>query len=114
MTTPQTGDRRFDKTVVRIADLSLTTDTIEDYQFSHCRIIGPAILGLLEEVTISGCTFISPGLEAMFWEVPPDRGEVIGIVGVRRCVFSGCTFEAIGIAGPPSLKPLIAEAFPKG
>jgi hypothetical protein len=41
MTTPQIGDRHFRNTVVRIADLTLTTDTIEDYEFSNCRIIGP-------------------------------------------------------------------------
>lgn len=111
MSSPQIGDRHFRNQVVRIADLAVTTETIEDYEFSHCRIIGPAILALLESVTISGAKFNAPGLEAVFWEVGPERGPVVGVVAVRRCVFSGCTFEMIGIAGPPEMRQILEGAF---
>lgn len=108
---PLTGDRKFRDQVVRIAELTVNTSTIEGYEFSNCRIIGPAILGLIEGVSILHCRWDAPGLEAVLWIVPPERGPVIGVVGVKDCVFSNCAFENIGIAGPPELRADFERAF---
>ena len=97
----------FRNDVVRIADLTLNTSMLDGYQFSNCRIIGPAVLVLLDDVSIIGCTWDAPGLDALFWEVPSERQVVMGAVGVARCQFSNCTFELIGIAGPPELRAVI-------
>lgn len=108
---PLRGDHQFRDEVVRIAELTVNTSTLEDYEFSNCRIIGPAILGFLEDLTVVGCTWNAPGLDAIFWEVPPERGPVIGIVAVQRCTFSNCRFEEIGVAGPPDLRPIFEQGF---
>jgi hypothetical protein len=108
---PQTGDRQFRNDVVRIAELTVNTSTIEGYEFSNCRVIGPAILAFLGGVTVSHCTWDAPGLDAIFWEVPRTREFVVGIVGVVDCTFSNCHFELIGIAGPPEMRSQLEEGF---
>jgi len=108
---PLTGDRQYRNDVVRVADLTVNTDHIEGYQFSNCRIVGPAILALLGDVTLVGSSFDAPGLDAIFWEVNPERGVVVGAVGVRDCTFSNCAFEMIGIAGPPDMRAALEQGF---
>lgn len=106
-----TGDGQIRDDVVRIAELTVNTSTIEGYTFSNCRIIGPAILVLLDRVTITSAGFDAPGLDAVFWEVPHDRGPVVGVIGVVNCTFSNCRFELIGIAGPPEMRAQLEAAF---
>lgn len=113
---PLTGDRQFRNQTVRIADLTVTTTSIEGYEFSGCRLIGPAVLAFVDDNTLTGCTFDAPGLEALFWEVPPNRGPVVGAVAVAvaNCMFSGCRFEMIGIAGPPEARAMLQQGFSGG
>ena len=108
---PLVGDRHFRDDVVRLAALTVNTSRLEGYGFSNCRIIGPAILGILNNVTIAGSRFDAPGLDAIFWEIPPGRGPVVGIIAVADCTFSNCTFENIGVAGPPELREALADGF---
>jgi hypothetical protein len=108
---PLTGDRTFRNDVIRLADLIVNTSLLDGYEFSNCRIIGPAILGILDNVSMLHCTWIAPGLDAVLWVVPPERGPVIGIVGVQNCTFSRCTFENIGIAGPPDIREKMEAGF---
>lgn len=108
---PLRGEHRFTNRVVRMADLTVNTTTIEDLSFSNCRIIGPAILALLHDVTIDGAGWNTPSIDAIFWEVSPGRGAVVGVIGVANCSFSNCQFENIGIAGPPQLRAQLETAF---
>ena len=108
---PLRGDRTFRDEVVRIAELTVNTSLLEDLEFTNCRIIGPAVLALLGGVTIAHCGWDAPGIDAVFWEVPPERGVVVGAVGVARCTFSNCRFEGVGIAGPRELREQLERAF---
>lgn len=108
---PLRGDRRIENEIVRLAELTVNTLTIEGLDFSNCRIIGPAILAFLEGVTIAHCGWDAPGLEAIFWEVPHERGPVVGVVGVVNCTFSNCKFENVGVAGPPELRAVLESGF---
>jgi hypothetical protein len=108
---PLRADRQFRNEVVRLAELTVNTSTIRGQEFSNCRIIGPAILALLGGVTISHCTWDAPSLDAVFWEVPPERGVVVGAVGVIDCTFSACTFENVGVAGPPEMRSEFERGF---
>ncbi len=108
MTTPLTGDRKFRNTAVRIADLTVNSVVIEGYEFSNCRILGPAVL-IASGGEMNSCTFETPGADAIFWEVPPSRTLIIGAVQVVNCVFSNCTLSGIGLAGPPGLRDVIAQ-----
>lgn len=111
---PLTGDRRFQDDIVRIATLTVNNTTIDGYAFVNCRIIGPAVLAFLQNVTVTHSGFDAPGLDAVFWVVPPERGVVVGVVGVSNCLFSRCTFEGIGIAGPPELLAQFEADFTNG
>ena len=105
------GDKMFRDEVVRVAELTVNTSTIEGLTFQNCRIIGPGILALLEDVSITQCRWDAPSLDAVFWEVPASRGPVIGVVGVKACTFSNCSFESIGVAGPPELRAVFEDGF---
>lgn len=110
MSTPLTGDRRFRNDVVRIADLTVSSPRIDGYEFANCRILGPAVM-ILAGSTIASCGWSAPGLDAIFWEIPPGREYVVGAIEVANCVFSGCTFEGVGVAGPAEMRDVLAHGF---
>lgn len=108
---PLTGNREFRDDVVRLASLTVNDRIIEGYSFSNCRIVGPAILIPLGETGLLHCTWESPDLNAIFWEIAPDRPLVIGAVGALDCTFSNCTFTEVGLAGPPELRQKFEQEF---
>jgi len=113
-TPPLRGDRTFRDDLVRIAELTVNSSMLDGYEFSNCRIIGPAVLVLLGNVHIVHCAWDAPGIDAVFWEVPSTREFVVGAVGVARCTFSNCRFEQIGVAGPPELREQLERGFSGG
>jgi hypothetical protein len=110
-TPPLRADGTFRDEVVRIAELTVNSSTLEGLEFSNCRIIGPAVLVPLDDVTIVHCSWDAPGFDAIYWEVPPEQNYVVGAVGVTRCTFSNCRFEQIGIAGPPAFRAQMETGF---
>lgn len=108
---PLRGDSSYRDEIVRIAEITVNTNTIEGLTFSNCRIVGPAILILLDDVDISHCRWDAPGLDSVFWEISPDRSHVVGAVGVRRCSFSNCTFDSVGVAGSAEVRAIFAAGF---
>lgn len=111
---PLTGNRQFRDDLVRIASLTVNDRIFEDYEFSNCRIIGPAVLIPLGSTGFVHCTWDGPDWDAIFWEIAPDRRTVIGAVGAKDCTFSNCTFTEVGIAGPSELKEKFQRAEKEG
>lgn len=111
---PLRGEREFRNDVVRLSDLTVNEAIIEGYEFVNCRVIGPAVVAFLNDVTVTHCTWDAPGLDAIFWEVGPNRGPVVGVVGLVNCTFSNCRFELIGVAGPPELRAMLESGFSSG
>lgn len=93
---PVIEDRSF-----RMVDVPARYDIVEGKKFLRCTIYGPAMLALLNDVAMIGCTF-NGDIEAILLEVPEGRG-VIGPVGVRNGEFRDCTFFGVGIVGPKGL-----------
>jgi hypothetical protein len=86
--------------VIRLAELPGDEPRISDMEFEKCHFQGPAV------IVPTGCefsfnTFDAPSEDALLWEVPPSRTEVVGAILVERCRFTNCRFMGIGIAGPP-------------
>jgi len=105
-TPPPTGNREFTDDVVRIAALTVNTNTVSGLTFSNCRMIGPAVVVFIG-CEISHCTW-SGSIDSMFWEVDPlTRPHIIGAVAFRDCMFSKCTFAEVGIAGAPEMRALL-------
>jgi hypothetical protein len=86
---------------LRIVDLVGDGAHIEGRTFERCHIMGPALVTFIFPLKMSGGGFVTGGnIEAILWEQPPNK-RVIGIIAVENCVFRDCTFEGIGIVGPP-------------
>ncbi len=96
---------------MRIASLTVNTFILERLNFLNCRIVGPAVLVPLGETQILHCGFDASGVEAVYWEIPPSRTEIVGAVGLQDCTFSNCTFVLIGLAGPPEMRSMLEAGF---
>jgi hypothetical protein len=100
---------RFNE-IIQLSAYTINTSVLEGEQFSNCRIIGPAVLVPTGKTSIVHCSW--PGdIDAIFWEILPGRTLVIGAVEVRDCVFSGCRFESVGLAGPKDLRKIMEKGF---
>ncbi|AZH79446.1 hypothetical protein CSX12_13865 [Microbacterium sp. Y-01] len=90
--------KHYENEVVRLADLAVTSDTIEGVTFRDCLVLGPAIVIPMSETSITNGVFTGDP-EALFWELNPARELVIGAIGLVSCEFDGCRFERVGFAG---------------
>lgn len=95
----QPGDNVYRDVVIRISELAGEQGVLEGFVFEGCDLKGPAV------VVPQGSNFANSSLvgdpDALLWEIPPDRPEVIGAILVRNCTFEDCTFMNVGFAGPP-------------
>lgn len=100
---PPTGTREFRDDIVRLASLTVNTNVLNGLTFQNCQIIGPAVLIPLGQTQILHCTWDAPLVEAVFWEIPPERSVVVGAIAAADCTFSSCLFIQVGLAGPREL-----------
>lgn len=102
-TSQPTSQRAFQNEDVKIATLVGTDGMLEGATFENCRILGPAILGLVDDTEFRDSGFGMAGtVDSILWEIPNGK-KVVGVIGLRHCKFIGCQFESIGLAGPPEL-----------
>lgn len=105
MNEPEIEDRSF-----RITDLVHSEDPIlVDRTFRNCTIYGPAVLVGIEDIEMVGNSLDGP-LDAIFWEIPPERTAILGAVGLIRCRFYDCAFRGIGIGGPREIRIMMEGA----
>lgn len=104
-------EREFRNSAVRLADLTVNTFILEGLTFQNCRIIGPAVLLPQGETSFSHCTWEAPGVDAVLWEIPPGRTEIVGAIAVIDTTFSACTLSLIGLAGPADLRRILEQGF---
>lgn len=90
------GDRQYRNQLVRLSDLTVVRDVIEGVTFENCQIVGPAVVVLLDGITMSGCNFEGDA-ESVVWPIG-SRSRVMGAVGLKDCTIVGCQFQRIGIA----------------
>lgn len=94
------ADKRYEDRVVRISELVEVDGLLEGFTFERCHIDGPAIIVPSGHATLTKCS-LGPSLDAVLWEIPPTRPAVVGAIEARDCVFDGCEFRNVGLAGPP-------------
>lgn len=110
-TPPPTGNREISGDVVRLAELTVTTFILDGLTFRNCQIIGPAILVPQGRTGFAHCGWDAPDLDALFWEIGPNRRAVVGAVVALNCVFSACKFSLVGLAGPTELRRALEDGF---
>jgi len=95
----QPGDNVYRDAVIRITELAGEQGVLDGFVFERCDLKGPAVL------VPQGSTFANTNLvgnpDALLWEIPPERPQVIGAILARNCTFEGCTFMNVGFAGSP-------------
>ena len=101
------SDGIYRNTLLRISDLAVTSDLLEGLTFENCQIVGPAVLGVLNNNTFVNCNWEGPP-EAIIWEVPEDR-PVLGVIGLQTCTFAGCHFQRISMAMNSPMAQLFRE-----
>jgi len=94
------SDRHYRDQLIRLTDLAVTDDVIENVTFENCEIVGPAVIILLGG-EISGCSF-EGDYDAFAWRLDEDRERVIGAIGLVDCHLFGCKITRIGIGVPAS------------
>lgn len=96
------SDTTFADSVVRISDLVSSDGMLSGCVFTRCRIDGPAVL-VLRRGALVDCTLCGPSSDAVLWEIPRYRPQVVGAILVADCTFDNCTFFNVGFAGSPDL-----------
>lgn len=94
--------------VVRLADIAVPEPKISGITFERCLILGPAVLAMTGEGTISGCTFDSEA-DALLWEIPAERRLIVGAIEAEACNFIDCRFSMVGFAGPADFVKMFRE-----
>jgi hypothetical protein len=88
---------QFSHERIRIADLPLEQNLfLRDKSFEDCVLAGPALLAPFRDVTFDHCGF-GGDPESIVWTIPNPK-FVVGAIGIERCTFRRCTFEAVGLA----------------
>lgn len=92
------ADRHYRNQTVRLADLSVVTDVIENVTFENCIIEGPAVVVMQGSQVMN--TNLEGDAEACFWIIPTGRERVIGAIALVNCAIVGCQLRRIGIGVP--------------
>src|SRR5688572_10864091 len=92
----------------RIVDLVGLDSLITRRIFEDCTIYGPAVLVPLGSSMFEKNIFEGEP-QALLWEIPEDRTQVEGAIGLVDCTFRRCIFRRIGIAGPRTVIDLFRQ-----
>jgi hypothetical protein len=93
---------RYEKEVIQIALLAGSDGVVRDATFEGCQINGPAVIAPMG-TDFKHNTFNAASEDALLWELPPDRTQIVGAVAIEGGSFLGCTFSMVGIVGPKEL-----------
>lgn len=103
------GDRHYRNQTVRLTDLAVTADVIEQITFENCQLIGPAIVVLLGNTELRDSGF-DGDVDAILWPIG-DRQQIIGAIALTNCSLIGCRFQRIGLAVPDGQMDLVRRGF---
>jgi len=100
------GDRAYRNTSIRLPELAVVSDVLENLTFENCSIHGPAIIAL-QRSTLNQCSF-EGNEEGLLWDLG-DRTFIIGAIALVNCTIVGCRFQGIGIAVPPGQREAMRQ-----
>jgi hypothetical protein len=103
-------DSHYRNQTIRLSDLAVVSDVIEGVTFEKCQLVGPAIVVLIGNSEISGCTWDGP-LEGFLFPFRSDRSLVIGAIGLMNCKLYGCRMTRLGLAVPENQMDQVKRGF---
>ena len=94
--------------VVRIADLADdSTSIISHRRFADVEIRGPAVLALLNGVSLVGCGF--GGTFESILIIVPDGSTKVGVIGLEQVSFLRCRFRNVALIGTEDLARMLGQ-----
>lgn len=106
----QPADREYRNMVLRLTDLTVHEDLLDDVTFFNCQIIGPAVIVPLGETEISNCGW-DGDFDSVIWPLSSSRERIIGAVGLNNCRVFNCRLTRIGLAVAESQLETVRSAF---
>ncbi|MGH3089207.1 MAG: hypothetical protein ACRDSJ_18080 [Rubrobacteraceae bacterium] len=104
----QPGDNVYRDAVIRVAELAGDGGVLDGFVFKGCDLKGPVVM-IVQSSNLANTNLIGDP-NALLWEIPPDRPEVIGAVLARNCTFEDCTFINVGLAGPKDFTEQVRQS----
>jgi hypothetical protein len=96
---------------LRVVDVVTVPGTtiVEGVRFENCRLIGPAVVYLMESVLDGAAFHVDKHNETIIWDVKPNTDKV-GLIAMVNCVFVDCVFAQLGFAmTPPQKRAFLAS-----
>lgn len=106
------GDKHYRNQLVRLTDLTVTSDVIQGVTFENCTLVGPAVILLMGNGVMSDSGFDGDAV-GLLWPTH-DRDHVIGAIALVDCSVIGCRLQRIGLAYPPDQADKIEAGFNLG
>lgn len=104
----------FESEVVRLADLAIVRQILDGYEFRDCLLMGPAVVVMMDNITLNDCNLGGPDLPALFWLIEENRENIVGAIGFTNSTFEGCQFQMVGFAGKEDLRAKLTADLEQG
>ena len=90
-------DRKYEDETIQLCKLAnRPPHVMSRVSFRNCTIMGPAVV-FLHGGEMSEC-HLEGNPDAFIWEISEARDALIGAIGLKDCLITGCTFRSIGFA----------------
>jgi hypothetical protein len=90
------GDSHYQDRVVKLHDLLPDSGPplIKGFSFDGCHILGPAVVHLVGETSLTRCTFEGDP-NGIFLQLALEQEHLLGVIGLEACSFDRCKFAGI-------------------
>jgi hypothetical protein len=99
------------RTIVRLSELVNERDAVISGQaWEDADVLGPAVVVPLGTTVLDQCEWMGEP-DAVLWEIPADRQEVIGGIALEDCVLRRCRMFNVGLAYTASMRDDVRRGF---
>lgn len=90
-------------TVVRLVDLAVVDNIVQDQLFKNCLILGPAVVHPMGGLRMASSTLGATDINHLLWRVAPDAPVPVGAIQLIDCSFEFCRFIDVGFVATPAM-----------
>lgn len=85
-------------TTIRIADLALTSSTLDGLIAKNVTFVGPAVVAILPGTMNWTNVRIGEQIDAVLWDIDDQRQTITGAIGFSNSDLTDCVFTQVGFA----------------